>query len=232
MLKQTETSPFFDFYKKDIKKNKTNFKKKLSTGFSIFLGIQLILGGYNLFRSQNYINSMIEQSTQIYTDYAAMHKAIIKGDQNKSIELFTKIKYQNTAVADLLISGSMNVIKRPMSENVPVEYSYKLTPQTIGILNSIYENNWNSGIMAQQRENDNIKCLIGDFTCYVGRYFVQDKMNQYSQVVYKKIQASHYNNTHYDEFLKWQESYLTRAKTGTFLDDERTPGQKYVDNLK
>lgn len=231
MLKQTEAAPFFDFYKKDTKPNKKALKKKLSTGVSIFLGIQLIFGGYNLFRSQNHIDTMVEKSNQLYSDYASMHKAIIKGDQNKSIELFTKIKHQNTPVADLLISGSMTVIKRPLDESIPVEYRYKLTPETVNILNSIYENNWNSGILEQKKSVDNIQCFIGDFTCYVGRYFIQDKMNEFIEVVDKKLKSSHYNNTHYDEFLAWQNAFSQRAKEGKFLKDERTPGQKYIEGL-
>lgn len=232
MLKQTEASPFFDFYKKDTKPNKKALKKKLSTGVSIFLGIQLIFGGYNLFRSQNHIDAIVEQSNQVYNDFSAMRTAMIKGDQNKSIELFTKLKYQNTPVADLIISGSMTVIKRPVDNSVPVEYSYKLTPQTVDTLNSIYENNWNSGIIAQQKAVDNIQCFIGDFTCYIGRYFIQNKMNEFTDIVGKKLQSSHYNNTHYDEFLTWQKGFSQRAKEGKFLKDERTPGDKYIERLK
>lgn len=231
-LKQKEKSHIFDFSKIIHKKPENKKKNKIVRCAAMFMNIQLLLGLGNLFSMQHYVDTLTAQNNQIAIDYAEMQKAMKSGDQDKSIALFSKLKNQNTAVSDLFIGGNLLLVQSPPHPDTPVDYNYKLTPQTIKTLNTIYTYNLNSGIAAQTKELHNIECLPIDLTCYIGRHYLQEQLQPSLDIIHKKVLRDNYNVSHINEYLSWQTEMFNQIQKGNYTYSDKNPGQVYVNSLK
>jgi hypothetical protein len=229
---QKDNSHIFDFSKAIPKRKEKKPTSKAWNLLSSFICLQLIFGAYNLYRAENFLQDRVAQSEQIGQDYNDLSSAIKKGDQNKVISLFGKIKNQNTPIADLLIGGNISLLHLPKDNTMPVEYTSKVTPETLETLDYIYKNNWNSGVLAETKFNNSINCFFGDFTCYIAKPFIKDFLQKNTNYINYKVIKNNYNMTHLDEYLDWHERITKQLNLKNITALEADPGTIYINTLK
>lgn len=226
-LKRKELLEYVDFYKKDIPQHK-KLKNKILKGLTVFVGVQLAFASFNVFRMNNYLEDQKQLRQVAYTNYQEVLGAMKYGDQYKIIDTFSKLKSRDSITSDILAASTILSARFDTVEEM--EQHYKVAPETLKTIEYIYQNRWNSGFMAKQKERDSISCFVGDFTCYIARPIIQKNLQAASNHMYRYAATDYYNINHWDEYTKWMKDSINKLeKNGKIFND--SPGDIHVKSL-
>jgi regulator of replication initiation timing len=150
---------------------------------AIFFSVLLI---NNISHVDNYLKVAINhEHTQLQT-FVTMRKVIDSGDQNEIIKTFSKLKFDKTALSDVL---SAEVIKEIVNEKFK-DQDKKISKETKKTLLTLYSENWNYGTLTEKEEQNLVMaCYSIDVVCDMD--ILDIKKQQHSEMLHlqKKNEA-------------------------------------------
>lgn len=231
----------FDFLKRDkaVKKHK---KSMLKSFLGIFLLSQFLFTIANINNFANFIYNKADNGSNIYNEYFALQKATQSGNQQEAIIDFARFVKSEEPVRDLLAGGYLLKVltedQYKIDENWTTELKtlmeqgrYKLTPETQNVLLNIYKENWKNGVEQNKKVFNNYKCFMFDLSCFMLKKAYEKPIMQNVNIVEQKINVTHYNIEHLEQYRKWQLKFFDILDKNSKLDINsqlplpKSPGQ-------
>lgn len=234
----------FDFLnKKEIVKK--NHKKKILNVLGMLFCMQLTFLVANTNTILNILGNKSNETEQIFHDYGEIQKNMREGHQQESIDAFSNLIQKKQPITNLLAGGFvLSILAQDESKsdnNIKSEEKkliesnrYKLTPETKNSLVNLYKKTWNDRVIHAKIEEDkvnNYQCIFVDISCYALKSFWKSKEVKFINVVEKKVNITHYNIEHIDEFKKWQIENLKIINNNMKVEDalklpiNKSPGE-------
>lgn len=222
--------PEFDFNKKNIKKEEKKPSFKWMNILSAFIGIQVLFFGYNTFLLTNNTYVKSEEILKVFPLFQEVRQDLKKGNDEKAINDFIKLKSSSFAITDLLASTIITsvYIDDTIEPNKRDEYSFNVKPETKKLLLSIYQNNLNSGLNKEKQDLENMQCFLIDFSCHLFKPIWVNELKKITSNMEDKLNIANYNISHPEEFKAWQKNISVKLEKGNQPSEElRTPGHIY-----
>lgn len=216
LFKKFDKIPEFDFNKKHIKKEEKKPFIKFYNLLFAFVGIQIMFFSHNTFLLTNNLNAKSEETLKFFPIFKNLSEALKKGDDEKAINEFIKLKSSPFAVTDMLSSNIIRslYIDETIEPNKRNKDSFNIKSETKKTLLSIYQNNINSGLNKEKQDIENIQCYFIDFSCRIFKPILKDTLIKPIFSIEKKLNIANYNISHPDEFKKWQQKINQDLENG------------------
>ena len=214
----------FDFNRIQLKKKEKARLPKWFKYFSLFIGVQSILLGYNIFLVKENIIEKTKETEHAFIIYKNLTEALKKGNDEQAINSFIKLKSSSYGITDLL---SAVVVKKIYLEenNIKHEYRMKIQPETKKMLISIYNSNINSGLNKEKYDLNKVNCFFMDFSCHIFKpIFVKKVRGDFIQSIENKLNIDNYDIAHPKEFKNWHKQ-LNKEDGST--NNLKSPGSIY-----
>lgn len=235
----------FDFLnKKEIVKK--NHKKNILNVLGMLFFMQLTFFVSNMNNILNIVDNKSNETEQIFHDYGEIQKNMREGHQQESIIAFSNLIQKKQPITDLLAGGFVLSILAQDDNNIKSEEKkliennrYKLTPETKNSLVNLYKKTWNDRVIHAKMEKDNVdnyQCIFVDISCYALKNFWKLKKMEFTNVVEKKLNITHYHIEHIEEFKKWQGENLKIINNNMKVEDalklpiNKSPGEIALTN--